>query len=190
MSESDPTRTFATEGSVISASDIQYEVDSVPVGEIANVNEVTPFAEDVNQFPAYYDKASVAACTWVDNGKVTGKPKKNPKDIVLYKSKLGPHAGRIVGLGIRKPSGVIEDLVRIDTDNSGKGIHFNAKYRKNTSKKLAAVITPTIHMTPQQRDLRYSEYLKALQNRSAAFIWTWWKHWKRAFLMRLKLDKL
>ena len=78
------------------------------------------------------------------------------------------------GLGIQKPSGVIEDLVRIDMDNSGKGIHFNAKYRKDTSNKLAAVITPTVGLTPGDREILYFQYLTGLENRSAGFIWTWW----------------
>ncbi|KAJ7432421.1 hypothetical protein B0H11DRAFT_1890261 [Mycena galericulata] len=149
------------------------EIDNVPAGGPADLDEVTAFAEQIIEYTSY-DKASVNACIWVDNGRVTGKPEPNPKDLVLYPSKLGPNKGRIVGLGVKRPSGIIEDFVRIDTDDSGKGIHFNAKYRKNTSNKLAAVIKPTIDLTPARRNQLYSEYLKALENRSAEFIWTWW----------------
>ena len=75
------------------------------------------------------------------------------------------------GLGIQKPSGVIEDLVRIDMDNSGKGIHFNAKYRKDTSNKLAAVITPTVGLTPGDCEILYFEYLKGLENKITDTVW-------------------
>ena len=78
-----------------------------------------------------------------------------------------------IGLGIQRDR-IIEDFVRIDNDNSGKGIHFNAKYRKDTSNKLAAVIANTVDMKPEKRDELYRDYVKALRNRSASFIWTWW----------------
>ena len=59
-------------------------------------------------------------------------------------------------------------------DNTGKGVHFNAKYRKDTSSKLAAVITSTIGLKPNDREILYFQYLKGIENRSAEFIWAWW----------------
>ncbi|KAF8414932.1 hypothetical protein L210DRAFT_3537437 [Boletus edulis BED1] len=61
------------------------------------------------------------------------------------------------GLGLQGASTVIP-YVRLDMDNSGKGIHFNATQRTDTNKKLAAVL----------------DYLKGIENRSAEFIWQWW----------------
>ena len=78
------------------------------------------------------------------------------------------------GLGLKTAADVVVPYVRLDMDNTGKGIHFNATQRSDASKKLAAVITPTISMTPEARTQLYMEYMKGLENRSAQFIWTWW----------------
>ena len=76
-----------------------------------------------------------------------------------------------------RPSGAIEDVVRIDVEKSPgtKGIHFNAKNQSDQSMKFAGVIKSTVAMTPAQRKVRFEEYLKALENRSAQFIWDWWR---------------
>ena len=82
--------------------------------------------------------------------------------------------GSFPGVGLKTAAGVIVPYVRLDTDNTGKGIHFNATQLTDTSKKLAAVITPTVSMTSAARTQLYMEYIKGLENRSAQFIWTWW----------------
>jgi len=64
--------------------------------------------------------------------------------------------------------------VRLDIDPD-KGIHFNATQLSDSSKKLAAVIEPSLKLTPAAREALYQDYIKALQNRSAQFIWEWWK---------------
>ncbi|KAF8960049.1 hypothetical protein BDZ97DRAFT_1357817 [Flammula alnicola] len=62
------------------------EVETLPTSEILNLDEVTPFSETVARYSSY-SEASVAACTWVDNGKVTGRPQVDPKDLVLLRAK-------------------------------------------------------------------------------------------------------
>ncbi|KAF8135735.1 hypothetical protein EV363DRAFT_1321462 [Boletus edulis] len=61
------------------------------------------------------------------------------------------------GLGLKGTSTVIP-YVRLDMDNTGKGVHFNATQLSDSSKKLAAVL----------------DYIKGLENRSAQYIWQWW----------------
>ena len=83
------------------------------------------------------------------------------------------------GVGLLRGSGVIEDIVRIDNDNTGKGIHFNAKNVSNVQDKLAAVLTKTVPMSEQDRETLFLDYLKALENLSADTIWDWWKTGKK-----------
>jgi len=78
------------------------------------------------------------------------------------------------GVGLKTAAGVIVPYVRLDMDNTGKGIHFNATQLSDTSKKLAAVLTSTISMTAAARTQLYMEYIRGMENRSAQFIWTWW----------------
>ena len=80
------------------------------------------------------------------------------------------------GVGIRpKPTSKVVPLIRLDMDNIGKGIHFNATRLADSSMKLAAVITPTAHFTEAKRKALYLDYIKGIQNRSAQFIWDWWR---------------
>lgn len=81
----------------------------------------------------------------------------------------------MLGVGLRTAAGTNVDVVRIDNDDTGKGIHFNAKNQSDQSMKFAGVIKSTVAMTPAQRKVRFEEYLKALENRSAQFIWDWWR---------------
>lgn len=78
-------------------------------------------------------------------------------------------------MGLQRNSGVIEDIIRIDNDDTGKGIHFNAKNQSDTSEKLAASIQKTISMKPADRTALYEQYLNALNNIQADTIWVWWK---------------
>ena len=55
-----------------------------------------------------------------------------------------------------------------------KGIHFNAVELSDSSKKLAAVLERSLSLKPGDRETLYLDYVKALQNRSAEFIWEWW----------------
>lgn len=81
------------------------------------------------------------------------------------------------GVGLQRKSGVIEDIVRLDSEKEGgsKGIHFNAKNQSDTSDKLAASIENTIKMKEKERTALYEQYLHALENISADTIWEWWK---------------
>ncbi|PCH42828.1 hypothetical protein WOLCODRAFT_164043 [Wolfiporia cocos MD-104 SS10] len=133
-------------------------------------------AETVKKYPSYAD-ASKAACAWVEKGKV----KVDPSKLEIYTSKVGPYKGCVVGknrlssgVGLKRKS-ALEDIVRIDNDNTGKGIHFNAKNESDTSQKLAAVLQKTVSMSAKDRDVLYGQYLKALENLSADTIWDWWR---------------
>ncbi|EMD32794.1 hypothetical protein CERSUDRAFT_87778 [Gelatoporia subvermispora B] len=136
---------------------------------------VTPFAEAVRPYPDY-TSAAKAACAWVEKGKV----KVNVKTLELYEGKFGTAKDKVVGVGYT-PNLSPLDLVRLDMDDvppgqsGGKGIHFNAVNMSDRNDKLAAVIKGTPEMSVAERELRYSEYLKALEPRSAQFIWNWWK---------------
>ena len=82
------------------------------------------------------------------------------------------------GVGLLRDR-IIEDIVRIDNDDTGKGIHFNAKNQSDTKDKLAAVISKTVAMKPADRTTLFEQYLKALENLEADTIWTWWKTGKK-----------
>lgn len=107
-------------------------------------------------------------------GKVVGAP---------HSFSIEPHPGTNVitpppplpGVGLKTAAGSIVPYVRLDMDNTGKGIHFNATKLSDTSSKLAAVLTPTVSMTEAKRTELYLEYIKGIENRSAQFIWNWWK---------------
>ncbi|KAJ3505489.1 hypothetical protein NLJ89_g7389 [Agrocybe chaxingu] len=137
--------------------------------EVKEGTEISPMAETVQTF-ASYSEASIAACKWVNSGKT----KIDPAQLILYTNTLSasPAYGKIVGVGLKFTAEV--DFCRLDMDNTGKGIHFNAKQRDDQSKKLAAVIQPTIALSEAQRTQLYMEYIKGLENRSAQFIWEWW----------------
>ncbi|KAG6378199.1 hypothetical protein JVT61DRAFT_13894 [Boletus reticuloceps] len=77
------------------------------------------------------------------------------------------------GLGLQGTSTVIP-YVRLDMDNTGKGVHFNATQLSDSSKKLAAVLASTVNLTEAQRTTLYLDYIKGLENRSAQYIWQWW----------------
>ncbi|QRV84397.1 hypothetical protein RhiJN_12413 [Ceratobasidium sp. AG-Ba] len=128
-------------------------------------------AESTQQF-ASYAAASVASAKWVNQGKT----KVVPKNLVLYTSRLksSPAYGKVVGVGLKTAAGSVTPLVRIDMDNTGKGIHFNAVQLDNSQQKLAAVLTSTVNMTPAARTSLYLDYLKGVENRSAEFLWNWW----------------
>lgn len=64
--------------------------------------------------------------------------------------------------------------MRIDNDDAGKGIHFNAKNQSVPGDKLAASLLKTIAMKPADRKTLYEQHLKALENLSAHTIWVWW----------------
>ena len=81
-----------------------------------------------------------------------------------------------LGFGLRGTRTVL-DIVRLDNDNDGKGIHFNVRRRAgDNSEKLAAVIQPTVGMDPWERQERYFEYLAELEPiASAVTVWNaWW----------------
>jgi len=132
--------------------------------------EVGVLAEEVRQY-ATYSAASVASCNWVNSG----RDKIDPSKLQLYVSRMqvSPAFGKVVGVGLQGTSTVIP-YVRLDMDNTGKGIHFNATQLTDTSKKLAAVLTPSVSLTDPQRTSLYLDYIKGIENRSAQFIWQWW----------------
>ncbi|KAH9916402.1 uncharacterized protein BXZ73DRAFT_53808 [Epithele typhae] len=125
--------------------------------------------ETVRDYPDY-QAAAKAACAWVEKGST----KVDRSKLAPYPSKVGPYKGQIV-VARRTAAGVLEDIVRIDNDDTGKGIHFNAKNLSDTSDKLAARITSTIAMTPAARKALFEDYLKALVNLEGTTIWDWWR---------------
>ncbi|OCH85012.1 hypothetical protein OBBRIDRAFT_798605 [Obba rivulosa] len=141
---------------------------------------VTPLAEKVTIYPDY-ESAAKAACAWVEKG----KQKVDVKTLELYYGKFGSAKDRVVGVGY-KPNLSLLDLVRLDMDDvppgqaGGKGIHFNAVNLSDSSDKLAAVLKGTPEMDVKARNSLYVEYLNALSNRSAEYIWNWWKTGKTA----------
>nr|C0HLG3.3 RecName: Full=Ribonuclease ageritin; AltName: Full=Ribotoxin; Flags: Precursor [Cyclocybe aegerita]QEE04510.1 ribotoxin [Cyclocybe aegerita] len=139
----------------------------VPEGE-----GVAPMAETVQYYNSYSD-ASIASCAFVDSG----KDKIDKTKLVTYTSRLAasPAYQKVVGVGLKTAAGSIVPYVRLDMDNTGKGIHFNATKLSDSSAKLAAVLKTTVSMTEAQRTQLYMEYIKGIENRSAQFIWDWWR---------------
>ncbi|KAI0746929.1 hypothetical protein C8Q80DRAFT_807338 [Daedaleopsis nitida] len=130
-----------------------------------------PQGETVQDYSSYEDAAK-AACAWVETGAV----KVDRSKLQIYISKAGPMKGRVVGVGLLRPSGIVEDIIRIDNDNTGKGIHFNAKNLSSTSAKFAGRLQKTVTMgTPAERNALYLEYLGALENLQADTLWDWWR---------------
>ncbi|KAL4255313.1 hypothetical protein AB1N83_012382 [Pleurotus pulmonarius] len=119
------------------------------------LNYISEFSDN---YPSK-ELASKAACTWA---KID-----DPNKLVLYTSRVGPYKGWVVGVGITRPSGTIEDIVRVDSDDktgaATKGIHFNAKNSKDSSQTLAAVIEPTKALTPAARDKQYQKILESIK---------------------------
>jgi len=132
--------------------------------------EVGVLAEEVRYF-ASYSAAAVASCNWVNSG----AKDITPSELQLYVSRMqaSPAYGKVVGVGLPGTSTVIPHI-RLDMDNTGKGIHFNATQYSDTSKKLAAVLTSTVGLTNSQRTALYLDYIKGIENRSAQYIWQWW----------------
>ncbi|KAF7420825.1 hypothetical protein PC9H_011343 [Pleurotus ostreatus] len=131
--------------------------------------EAVVLGEVTQNYPSK-ELASKAACTWA---KVD-----DPNKLVLYTSRVGPYKGWVVGVGITRPSGTIEDIVRVDSDDktgtATKGIHFNAKNSKDSSQTLAAVIEPTKALTPAARDKQYKKILESIKGQEPRVIWLWW----------------
>ena len=81
----------------------------------------------------------------------------------------------ILGVGLPGASSIL-DLVRLDNDDSGKGIHFNARRLPgNNEFKLAAVIRPTLSLTPAQRQTQYNRWIADIQPIAAPV--TLWNAW-------------
>ena len=81
----------------------------------------------------------------------------------------------IPGLGVQGTSSVL-DLVRLDNDDSGKGIHFNARRRAgDNNNKLAAVITPTVTMNANARQALYFNMIAPLSGMASPI--TLWNAW-------------
>ena len=81
----------------------------------------------------------------------------------------------MLGVGLPGTSSVL-DLVRLDNDDTGKGIHFNARQRAgDNTNKLAAVITPTVALTPAQRQTQYNRWIADIQPIAAPV--TLWNAW-------------
>ncbi|KAG7092956.1 hypothetical protein E1B28_009258 [Marasmius oreades] len=125
--------------------------------------------EPRKEYPTYADAAK-AACAWVNGG----KKKIDTSKLVLYKGKLGSGSGKVVGVGLKTAAGVDVAYIRLDVDNTQNAIHFNAVQFDDGS-KFAAVLQPTIAMSQAARESLYVEYLKGLENRSAQFLWEWWR---------------
>ncbi|KAI3607150.1 hypothetical protein WG66_007989 [Moniliophthora roreri] len=121
------------------------------------------------EYPSYADAAK-AACNWVNGG----KDKIDPSKLVLYEGKLGSGKGKIVGIGRMTEAKVVVPLVRLDVDDTNNAIHFNAVQFSDSS-KLAAVLRPTIKMDQPARKELYADYLKGIRERSAQFLWDWWR---------------
>ncbi|KAJ3505488.1 hypothetical protein NLJ89_g7388 [Agrocybe chaxingu] len=147
-------------------SSLTYKIP-VRTGE----ESIVPLAETVENYNTYSD-ASVASCKFVDSG----RDKIDKTKLVTYPSRLSasPAYNKVVGVGLKTAAGSIVPYVRLDMDNTGKGIHFNATKLSDSSAKLAAVLKPTVSMTEKERTQRYMEYIKGIENRSAQFIWEWW----------------
>ena len=79
------------------------------------------------------------------------------------------------GIGLERKAGNIEYIVRIDNDDTGKGIHFNAKNNSDVQDKLAAELKKTVSMPKDDRETLFLDYLNALKNLSADTIWDWWR---------------
>ena len=81
---------------------------------------------------------------------------------------------RLEGVGIRRTA--LVDIVRIDVDDTGKGIHFNARRDPASNQnKLAAVITPTVAMTPGRRQALFGGYLTTIARvRTVQELWDIW----------------
>ncbi|KAF8749092.1 hypothetical protein RHS01_10356 [Rhizoctonia solani] len=124
-------------------------------------------AESTQKF-ASYAAASVAAA----NGSTKERPRSFPRTWSCIHSRLksSPGYNKVVGLGLKTNAGSVTPLVRIDMDNTGKGIHFNAVQLDNSQQKLAAVLTSTVGMTQAARTSLYLDYLKESKTGVLSFV--------------------
>jgi hypothetical protein len=100
-------------------------------------------------------------------------------------------------VGIQKTA--VVDVVRLDFDPDktdkqgkvikvGKGIHWNAKYKKDMKVKLAARIKGTNGNTTTNKK-RYEGYLNKLKGKTAQQIWEAWSKGNAPALLEGELDE-
>ncbi|KAF8602018.1 hypothetical protein BDV93DRAFT_557995 [Ceratobasidium sp. AG-I] len=116
--------------------------------------------------------ASRATCRFVDNpGKL------DVRDLKLYKREIPGSDGRdlVIGIATQSPSGDLTPLVLIENDDSGRGIHFTGTAIYDPSRNYVACLRHSATLHPVYRHYIYLDYVRSLQNRSASFIWDWWR---------------
>ncbi|QRW10321.1 hypothetical protein RhiLY_09320 [Ceratobasidium sp. AG-Ba] len=94
---------------------------------------------------------------------------KKPKCTKSYDSQIE----KTLGVGLLSSNGDIVPLVLIESDEYG--IHFTGRVAYDPSRCLLACLRKSVDIHPIIRHIIYLDFLRNLQDRSATFIWDWWK---------------
>ncbi|KAG8793869.1 hypothetical protein FRC12_001253 [Ceratobasidium sp. 428] len=133
--------------------------------------QLKPTAEDIRQYASSPD-ASRASCKFVDSG-----PREvEILDLKLYRREIPGSEGYVViGIGLQSPAGDITPLVIIENGGDDLGIHFTGRLVHDPDQSLVACLRDSSRLHPLVRHIIYLDFLRNLQNRSATFIWDWWR---------------
>ncbi|QRV81525.1 hypothetical protein RhiJN_09540 [Ceratobasidium sp. AG-Ba] len=140
----------------------------------SKISEKPLYFEPATQRIKEYSKcpeASRASCEFVDRGPLEVEA----VDLMLYRRQVpGNDDDLVVGVGVRsRSSGEITPLVLIESDEYG--IHFTGRLAHDPSQCFFACLRNSTQLHPVVRHIIYLDFLRNLQNRSATFIWDWWR---------------
>ncbi|KAB5587985.1 hypothetical protein CTheo_8573 [Ceratobasidium theobromae] len=139
----------------------------------------SPSPPDSEQYVEQYETCPAAAracCQFAESG----LEQIDPYQLKLYRRQLPGSDGKdlVIGVGMATQYGEIQPIITIENDTTGsadRGIYFTGTIPHNESQSLVACLRKSAQLHPVYRHVIYLDYLRMLQNRSASFIWDWWK---------------
>ncbi|KAG8680626.1 hypothetical protein FRC09_018104 [Ceratobasidium sp. 395] len=176
--------------SFIEPASLAHEPKQTCYSHSEKIYHLKPAAEDVRQYASSPD-ASRASCKFADSG-----PREvEILDLKLYRREVPGSDGYVVigersfiqaglssgslipmvGVGLQSPSGEITPLVIIENGGDDLGIHFTGRLVHDPDQSLVACLRDSSRLHPLVRHIIYLDFLRNLQNRSATFIWDWWR---------------
>lgn len=141
-----------------------------------NIREpLGPSEEFVKQYESC-PAAAKACCHFVESG----SRRVDTHELKLYRRQVPGSDGKglVIGVALQSASGELQPLIIIENDMSNttsKGIYFTGTLVNDQSQSFVACLSKSAELHPVYRLMIYLDYVNMLQNRSASFIWDWWK---------------